>query len=349
MATITITNGRQFAAQADETVLDAALRAGLSLPHGCKTGRCGSCKGQLQSGETTTKLPETSLTPAELSENWLLTCARTANTDLLIDIDDLGALNLPPVRTLPCRIQHLTPLGPDVLRVTLRLPPHQPLLFQAGQYVDVIGPDQVHRSYSIASAQGASRSPLPTDQEGGTPALSATQLELHVKRVPGGRMSDFWFERARPNDLLRLRGPQGSSVLHDVDGRALVMLATGTGIAPIQAMLESLPSMPAEQWPQRISLYWGARHAEDLYLDFLSLQDALPVPFSFIPVVSQDACWDGATGHVQDACIRAGHDFSRTVVYACGSEKMIASARTVLCAAGLPSRSFHSDAFVCSA
>jgi CDP-4-dehydro-6-deoxyglucose reductase len=329
VSVITLSNGKQFNAQDGETVLDAALRGGVVLEHSCRTGRCGSCKGHLQSGDTAPVHEQTGLSPQEQADGWILTCARTPTTDLTLEVDDLGGLQLYPAKTVPCRIQQLEALSADVVKVTLRLPPNQALSYHAGQYVDVIGFNGLRRSYSIANVTSAAN----------------PHIELHIKKVDGGAMSAYWFDTAKPNDLLRLHGPQGTFFLRDVAGLDLVLLATGTGMAPIKAILESLRTAPADAQPRSVHVYWGGRHPEDLYWDPLSLGSAI----QFTPVLSRAGDnWGGARGHVQQACLAAGHDLSRTVVYACGSDKMIDSARTALVAAGLPLRSFHSDAFVCS-
>ena len=159
-------------------------------------------------------------------------------------------------------------------------------------------------------------------------------------------MSDYWFNRARTDDLLRLRGPLGTFVLRDVGGLDLVLLATGTGIAPLKAILESLPSLGPAQAPRSVTVLWGGRVPADLYLDI----SAMPGAHRFVPVLSRaGADWPGARGHVQDVLRGLQPELGNAAVYACGSDAMIRSARDALTGAGLPDRRFHSDAFVCSA
>jgi len=326
MALITLPSGRQFTANADESLLDASLRAGVTLPHSCRTGRCSSCKARVLSGDTTASQAELGLTPAERDAGWILSCVRQAGTDVALEIEDLGDLRLPAARTLPCRIQSLEPLAEDVMKVLLRLPPTAGFDFLPGQYIEVLGPAGLRRSYSMANALTAEK-----------------LLELHIRRVPGGAMSDYWFERARANDLLRLHGPVGSFVLRELDGLDLIFLATGTGIAPVKAMLEGLEDLEGLA-PRSITVYWGGRVPQDLYWRPATGN------VHFAPVLSRaDTHWTGRRGHVQSALLADAPELDRCAVYACGSDLMIHSAREQLLAQGLPARRFHADAFVCSA
>lgn len=332
MPIIRTTHDLTFEAAEGESLLDAALRAGITLPYSCRTGRCSTCRCRVDSGTTRALHEETGLTPEERAEGWILSCVRSASEDLLLEVEDLGGIDLTPPRTQPCRIQSMDSLAPDVLRVTLRLPPAVDVAHQPGQYIDVIGPGGVRRSYSIANASRPDRT-----------------LELQVRKVDGGEMSSYWFERAATNDLLRLHGPLGTFFLRDVTGADLVFLATGTGIAPIKAILESLDRDPGRR-PGSISLYWGGRQPADLY--WQPPAKVADVPVRYVPVLSRAGeDWDGARGHVQDAMLASTpmDSLARARVYACGSDAMIHGARAALTAAGLLDRHFHADAFVCSA
>lgn len=327
MPLIHLPNGKAFEANDGESLLDAGLRAGVTLPYSCRTGRCSTCRCRVTAGTTVALHAETGLDAAELAEGWVLACVRSANSDAALDVEDLGVL--PPVRTVPCRIQAIDRLAPDVVRVVLRMPPTTDFDYRPGQYLDMIGAGGVRRSYSIANAVASDR-----------------RIELHVRQVEGGVMSAYWFEHAKQNDLLRLHGPLGTFFLRDIAGLDLVFLATGTGIAPVKAMLESLSALPADEAPRTTTVYWGGRHESDIYWSPEIAGDKL----RFVRVLSRaDASWQGARGHVQDVFAATAPDLSRTAVYACGSDAMIHAARARLVAAGLPERRFSSDAFVCSA
>nr|WP_256490021.1 2Fe-2S iron-sulfur cluster-binding protein [Ideonella oryzae] len=320
-------DGRTFSAQGDETLLDAAQRQGIVFNYSCRTGRCSSCRGRVITGSTTAQQTETGLTEADRQQGFILTCVRQALGPVQLEISDLGNISMPETRTVPCRILSLNPLAPDVLQVVLRLPPTATVDFIPGQYIDIIGPAGLRRSYSIANAPRADRS-----------------IELHIREVNGGAMSQYWFHTAKVNDLLRLRGPLGTFFVREQADKDLVFLATGTGIAPIKAILEGLSTLQAEAQPRSVSVYWGGRYERDLYWTPNQFQNV-----RFIPVLSRgEATWADARGHVQDILLNERPILENVHVYACGSEAMIASARSQLLKAGLTSSQFHSDAFVAS-
>lgn len=329
--TITISSGRTFEAREDESLLDAALRQGITLDYSCRTGRCSTCKGRLSEGHALAARDETGLTAQEIAEGWMLTCVRQARGDCHVDIEDLGDIAIPPARTLPSRIQSIEKLAGDVVRVVLRMPPATPLVFLPGQYVDVIGAGGVRRSYSVANA--------PREDKG---------VELHIREVPGGELSRYWFQEAKANDLLRLNGPLGTFFLRDAAGLHLALLATGTGIAPVKAIVEGLAAVPADSRPASVTVYWGGRHPEDLYWT-PPAELVQATGLRFVPVLSRAGeVWTGARGHVQDVLVADAPDLAATAVYACGSDAMIHAARARLVGLGLPERRFHSDAFVSS-
>jgi CDP-4-dehydro-6-deoxyglucose reductase len=329
--TVTLANGTAFPATQGQTVLEAAETAGITLPYSCRSGRCGSCAGQVISGQATSVHPDMLLSLQERMAGRMLTCTDEARSDLMLDISNVVIPAGITTRTLPCRISALELAAADVLRIALRLPPGKGLRYLAGQSVDVIDPSGTRRRYSIANAP---------DQHG----ESAT-LELHVRAVAGGSMSGYWFEQARANDLLRIVGPNGTFFLPSVAGLDLVFLATGTGIAPVKAMMEALAVCAPEDSPRSIRLYWGGRASADLYWDPQQVQMSL----RYVPVLSRAGPqWGGRRGHVQDALIDDGLDPANELVVACGSAAMIDGARRRLTEAGLPAARFLSDAFVAS-
>lgn len=270
--------------------------------------------------------PELGLTEQEKQEGWILTCVRTPDSDIVIEAEDLGETVIPPSQTLPCRIHDLQLLAPDVMRVTLRLPPSAQLSFLPGQYIDIIGPAGMRRSYSLANA-----------------GLTDKLLELHIRAVDAGAMSHYWFNQAKVNDLLRLNGPMGTFFLRNPANTHLIFLATGTGIAPVKAILESMSSWPAQQQPASITVAWGGRTPSDLYMRI----DNMAAGIRFLPVLSRAPDdWTGARSHVQDAVLALKPDLGNARVYACGSDAMIHGAKEALLAAGLAPKHFYSDAFV---
>lgn len=329
MSIVKLSNGREFVANFSTSLVEAARLAGIVLPHSCKMGRCSTCKCKVLLGETTALQTEAGLTDTEKAEGWILSCVRSAQTDVTIEVEDLSNVALAPCKTLPCRITSIEQLATDVVRVILRLPPTADFRSIPGQFIDVIGPGGVRRSYSLANANTADKI-----------------LELHIRAVDGGVMSDYWFKQAKVNDLLHFYGPLGTFFLRGLDQLHLFFLATGTGIAPVKAMLESLINIAPEHAPKSVTVFWGGRTAEDLYFD----PQAIPAGHRFVPVLSRpSAGWAGVSGYVQNALLAMHPDLASTMVYACGSEAMIRSSQESLLAAGLPANRFFADAFVPSA
>lgn len=327
MPNVTLNSGRTFSADATISILDAARNEGVTLEYSCRTGRCGICKAPLLSGATTLLRPEESLTSQDVAANLILTCCRAVNDDIVLDIEPLDRLAGFETKTIPSRIVSIDRVAPDIVRVVLKTPPTTPMRFLPGQYIDVIA-DGVRRSYSLANAPRADG-----------------MLELLIKRYPGGHLSRFWFEQAKPNDLLRIEGPFGTFFLRDEAPTNILFLATGTGIAPVKALLEELAADAERASRHRISVFWGNREAENFCWDPVSL--GLDVGFHHL-LSGAATDWSGQRGYVQKAAVNHGIDPDDTVVYACGSSAMIASARETMFALGLSPKRFFSDAFVSS-
>ena len=325
--TISLASGKTFNAPDDITILDAALNEGIILEYSCRTGRCGVCKAEVVSGETKRVASEPSLSGDDLSDGFILTCCRTAASPLTLNVNDLGDLAKYKPKTLPARIDTIKHVSSDVVEIQLRTPPASILEFRAGQYIDVIGPNGVRRSYSVANAPR---------KDG--------KLTLQIRRVAEGQLSKYWFNAAEQNDLLRLEGPLGTFCLRNMSFSNLIFLATGTGIAPIKAILEDLSRQSSAMDGKKIYLYWGGRVREDLYW----LPDFSNLPLEFVPVLSREKNWSGRIGYVQDVALADGIDLSEAAVYACGSSSMIESARDAFGSAGLNRNHFYSDAFVSS-
>jgi CDP-4-dehydro-6-deoxyglucose reductase, E3 len=337
-ARVSLQEAQSFEAPPGVSLLDAAAAAGLPLAHSCRTGRCGECKLRLLQGSTTPLQPDLCLSPDERAQGWRLSCCEAAGSDTLqLDAHALPALAGLRVLTLPARVASLHKPQPDLLLLKLRLPPHHGLRYLPGQWLELLGPDGLSRAYSVANADPNSD--------------PSAQLELHIRKVPQGAMSRFLFgdpeqgvqPGVQPNQLLRLRGPRGSFHLRDVAGKRLLLLATGTGIAPLKAMLEAMATWAPAQQPAQVDLLWGNRVPQDFYWEPSTL--ALPFAFRFTPVASRaNGAWQGAHGHVQQVWAQqqqAGLQAAPDQVYACGLPAMIEAAR------GLFRHSaFYADAFL---
>lgn len=328
MHTITLSNKKQFRCAEGVTILDAAQMQGLVLEHSCSTGRCGICKAHVQCGYTTLIKDESSLSQEELDQGIILTCSRTANSDVFLDIEDLNLrVNIKP-KTLPCKINSIQKISSNILQVFLRIPPNQDFAYISGQHINIIGPSGIQRSYSIANI---------------TSDLNI--IELHIRNTPDGQMSDYWFNKAKTNDLLRLNGPHGTFFLREQSEKNIIFLATGTGIAPIKSILEYLNENSNKEFDKNIYLYWGNRYLDDIYWKPTFNQ----IDIKFKPVLSRaHKDWDGNSGYVQNTLLQDNLELTNSVIYACGSPEMIKSAKSLLVSHGLNEKKFYSDAFVSS-
>lgn len=329
MKYVTLASGKSFEVPKGASILEAAETAGLLLPHSCRTGRCSTCKCKI-SGASEALSAESGLSEAEKAEGWMLACVRSPLEDVAVDLYEIDGARFAKPRMLPAKIDALDMLSDDVIRVRLRLPPSTKFDYVAGQYVDVVGKGGLRRSYSLARRA-----------DGGP-------LELHIRRVEGGAMSGYWFDEAKINDLLRIRGPVGTFCLRHGPETTVVFLATGTGIAPVMAMLEELADLPEAKRPAKVAVFWGGRRQQDLYCEPASQFEGAKV----VTTLSRaDNDWGGARGYVQDhalAFIAGLCEPSNVQIYACGSDAMIRTSRAAMEAAGVPSQAFYSDAFVAS-
>jgi len=328
-------SGRQFAAEADETPLDADLRQGLTLPYGCKDGACGACKGKVLAGRVEHgKAQEHALKESEKAAGLALYCCAKAQSDLVIECKQLGSINDIPVKTLPSRIEKLEKLAPDVIEMHLRLPANERLQFWAGQYIDILLKDGKKRSFSLANA--------PHDD---------AVLQLHIRHVAGGLFTEQVFSTMKVRDILRFNGPHGSFYLREDSSKPMILLAGGTGFAPIKAIVEHAI---AEKCQRPIYIYWGAKARVDLYQNALAEQWAGEhANITYVPVLSEPAAsdaWSGRTGFVHEAVLADFPDLSGYQVYACGAPVMIDVARRDFTTTRqLPEEEFFADAFTFSA
>lgn len=330
MARVTLVpTGQQFVCEPGESVLAAALRAGFNLPHSCKGGHCASCRARLLAGsiEYPAGLPA-GLTAEEAAQGFVLLCQARAREDLCVESRAIQAEAETEIRSLPVRIERMTKLAPDVMSVQLRLPAVERFPHRAGQYLDVILPEGRRRSFSIASA--------PEDGSG---------LELHIRRAPGGGFTGQLFDSLRPGALLRIEGPLGQLWMRSEAGRPIVMVAGGTGYAPLRAILHE---RLAAGDTRSIVLYWGARSVCDLYEHARLVELAgRHESFEYRPVLSAAAAesWSGRRGLVHEALLADFQSFAGVDVYAAGPPAMIEALRATLPAQGLLPHALHFDSF----
>ena len=331
-------SGRAFSAADSETILAAAITAGVGLPYGCKDGACGSCKCKKLSGEVThDSYSDNALSPKELADGFVLTCRATAHSDVVLESRQVTDISAPPIKKMPVRVSALEKLSHDVMRVQLQLPANTVLQYFAGQYIEFILRDGSRRAYSIATA--------PHMQE------TTPGIELHIRHMPGGLFTEHVFGTMKEKEIQRVEGPFGSFFLRESSDKPMVFLASGTGFAPIKGLLAH---MQHKGIPRPVSVYWGGRRPEDLYQDAWLKELAAKMPnLTYIPVVSDalpEDNWSGRTGFVHQAVLDDFADLSGHEVYACGAPVVVDAARTsYIGQRGLPEEAFFADAFTSAA
>lgn len=322
-------SGSSYACGEDETLLDGALRSGLNMPHGCRDGACGVCKGKVLAGTVEHGRAQThALNDAEKAAGFALYCCAKPKSDLQIECRQISRAGYIAPRTLPARIEKLEKRADDVIELALRLPASENFQFMPGQYIDILLKDGKRRSYSLASV----------------PAEGAL-LELHIRHVPGGLFTTQVFETMKVKDILRFEGPHGGFFLREDSTKPVILLASGTGFAPIKSIVESSLQKGSTR---PMTLYWGCRKAEDLYMSELAARWAAQYPhIRYVPMLSEaGADWQGRTGFVHQAVMADLPDLSGHEVYACGAPPMIdAAKRDFTAQCGLPEDAFFADAF----
>ncbi len=316
-----------------ETILDGALREGFNIAYGCRDGACGSCKGKLLGGAVDYGAHQASaLTDAEKKAGYALFCQAMPLSDVAIECREISVLKDIQVRKLPCRVQKLERLAPDVMMLHLKLPVSERLQYLAGQYVDILTKSGLRRSLSLANA--------PHDD---------AVLQFHLRNY-GGPFSQYVFDALKEKDILRFEGPLGTFFLREDSDKPIILLASGTGFAPIKAIVEHAMHMG---FKRPMTLYWGCRVRADLYLNDLAESWASEYGVHYIPVLSDakpEDNWQGRTGFVHRAVMQDFTNLSGHQVYACGAPIVIDSARSDFSAhCGLPPEEFFCDAFTAAA
>ncbi len=331
-------SGRSFTANPDEALLAAAIRQGIGMPYSCKDGACGTCKCKKLEGSITQgphQLKALSLEEAEAG--FILTCCATAHSDIVIESRQVTDESAFPIKKMPSRVASLAKASHDVIVIRLQLPAADVFKYHAGQYVEFILRDGVRRSYSMANA--------PHTQ------AEMPQVELHIRHMPGGKFTDHVFSAMKEKEILRVEGPYGSFFLREDSDKPMVLLASGTGFAPIKALIEH---MQFKGITRPAVLYWGGRRPADLYMNDWVMAKVAEMPnFSYVPVISDalaEDAWTGRTGFVHNAVLQDLADLSGHQVYACGAPIVVDSARADYSALGaLPEEEFFADAFTTEA
>lgn len=332
MSRVTIKkSGHVFDVPPGDTVLTAAMAAGFTLSYGCRNGACGACKGTIVEGRVDYGAHQPfTLTEGEKQAGFALFCCAKPLTDLVIDVREVGGVGEIQVKKLPCRVQSIEKPAEDVAVLKLKLPAAERLQFLAGQYVEIIMRDGKRRAYSMANAPHADE-----------------HIELHVRNMKGGAFTEYVFTAMKEKDILRFEGPLGTFFLREESDKPILFVASGTGFAPIKAIVEHAFHAGIER---PMTLYWGGRRPGDLYLaDLARAWEREHSNFRFVPVVSDaepEDAWTGRTGLVHHAVMEDFPDMSGHQAYVCGAPVVVEAAhRDFTGQCGLPEDEFYSDAF----
>jgi CDP-4-dehydro-6-deoxyglucose reductase len=329
--TVTIQpSGHQITVNEGESIVDAALRQGIMIPYSCRGGTCGTCMGEVISGQISypAGLPP-AISEAEAAAGKALFCTATPLSDLEIHVREVRTgIDIVP-RKLPARVVELTELSHDVRRLLLKLPANLRMPFFAGQYIDILLPGGKRRGFSLASA--------PHNDE---------FLELHVRLVAGGQFTRHVFSEMQEGALLRLEGPFGQFYLREESTRPILLMGGGTGFAPLKGILEHAFQIDVQR-PRH--LYWGVRAKRDLCLDELPRQwQQEHSQFRYTPVLSDPAPedhWQGRTGLVHEALLADYPALADYDVYMSGPPAMIEAAKQAFLAHGLDPAHLFYDSF----
>ncbi len=328
-------SGREFAVSAEETILAAGIAQGINLPYGCKDGACGSCKCKKISGTVHHGAHQSkALSDVEEAQGFVLTCCASPMSDVVLESRQVTQEGALPIKKMPTRVTSLQKVSHDVMVLKLQMPANDVFAYHAGQYIEFLLQGGLRRSYSMASA----------------PHLVGQVLELHIRHMPGGKFTDPVFSTMKERDILRIEGPFGSFYLREDSTKPIVLLASGTGFAPIKAIIEHLQLKGSTR---AVTLYWGGRRPADLYMDEWVKAKLAEMPnLRYVPVVSDaliEDNWQGRTGFVHRAVLQDLPDLSGHQVYACGAPIVVDSARADYVKAGLPEDEFYADAFTSEA
>jgi CDP-4-dehydro-6-deoxyglucose reductase len=325
-----VNDSRSFSTETGENILGAALRQGIVIPHNCRNGFCGSCIGLLHNGDVEYEGDERprALSEEKEKEGFVVCCQAKTKGDILLEVETIDAVADTEIKTLPCRVSRLVKLADDVMLMMLKLPPHEKFQFHAGQYLDILLRDGRRRSFSMASSP------------------SSELIELHIRKVPDGSFTGEVFNEMKEKDMLRIQGPFGTFILRDDNSRPAILIAGGTGLAPLKSMLEKIRE---EGCDRTLHLYWGVRGVRDLYFhkelnQWTKELDCL----TYTPVLSEPDStegWSGATGWVHEAVLADFPDLQGFDVYASGPPPMINAIQNTFAGKGLQQGHFYFDSF----
>ena len=319
-------SGKTFQAKPSQTILEAAADAGITIPYGCRSGMCGSCKGKLVSGDVMLEdYQESALTEQEKSDGLILCCKALATESITIDIRE-SEEEVIKSKVTPVRVESLEKLNQDVIKMMLKLPGDESLKFKAGQYIEFIMADNSRRAFSLAN---------PPHKD---------LLELHLRLIEGGKFTQFVFNEMKEKSIHRIDAPIGQFYLRESE-KPIIFVAGGTGFAPVKSVIED---MIFNNINRPIFLYRGVGKFEDLYMHDLSSEWANTInEFTYIPVSQNQSSNSDQLriGLVHEAVLEDFESFNNVQVYCCGAPGLVQIAFESFVEKGLPENEFFADAF----
>jgi NAD(P)H-flavin reductase/ferredoxin len=312
--------------EAGDTILASLLRAGVPFPFSCQAGNCGTCKCELVSGEVLElEHSEHALAPEERAKGIILACRTQVWDDAVVRRIDAEELVLHPSRVMRCRVLELEDLTHDIKGVRLAIEAGGPFVFSAGQYAQLEFAAGLSRHYSMAS----------TPQE--------AQLVFHIRHMPGGRTSAHVATQLKLGDKVKVSGPLGVAYLRENHAGPALLVAGGSGLAPIQSILRT---MLERGHGAPVTLYFGVRSERDLYHEAL-LKDlaARHSNFSYHVVLSEQKGAAGRRYGLVHEAIELPESAQGVMAYLAGPPVMVEAATSLLASRGLLPRQIHADAF----
>jgi len=323
-------SGHEFEAKEGESLLDAGLNHGLSLPYGCRNGACGACKGRLISGEVNYGDRNTScLSDDDKAAGTVLCCQAQPTGDVVVQVKEISSTAEIKPKIMPARVIKLEKLSHDVMQLELKLPESQRMQFLAGQYIEILLKGGKRRAFSIANA------PHQDDV-----------ILLQIRHVPDGYFSGHVFDEMKENALIRIEGPFGGFYLQEESERPVILVGGGTGYAPLNGMLEHAHSL---EMKNDFHLFCGVRAKRDVYMQTQtdSLTERMPklnvTTVLSDPEASDD--WQGETGYVHEAVLKQFNDLSGFDIYMSGPPVMVNAAKEAFLKQGANEDQMYSDAF----
>jgi phenol hydroxylase P5 protein len=331
--------GATIEVEEGQTLLDAALRQGIYIPHACGHGLCGTCKVQVCDGEVDHGHANPfALMEFERDQGKTLACCATLQSDATIeaDIDEEPDAEIIPVRDYDTTVSRIVDLTPTIKAIFLKLA--TPIHFQAGQYVQIVIPGvEGGRAFSIANSPAQ--------------VASTGEVELNVRIVKDGAGTSWLHQNLKAGDPLRISGPYGRFFVRKSTKMPMVFMAGGSGLSSPRSMildvLESGSTLP-------VTLVYGQRSRDELYYDaeFRALSVQYP-NFTYVPALSDeaaDSAWDGARGFAHDAAkAHFNNNFAGQNAYLCGPPVMVESCISTLMQGRLYERDIYTEKFLSAA